>query len=129
MPVTLQRIIETRHGMFGQFTMGDGATLYTVERMRTGDHPCIPAGVYEMKLDYYHHGDYPAYEIIVPSRSRILIHAANRATELLGCIAPGKALGFIAHELAVLQSRMALRAFMERMQNVERDSLTITDPA
>lgn len=128
MPVALRRYIETLHGTLGQFVFPDDSTLFSMERMSTGEHPRIPAGLYELKLDYYHHGDYPAYEIIVPNRSRILIHAANKASELLGCIAPGLALGFIAGELAVLQSKLALSRFMKALKGAEQDYLTIQDP-
>lgn len=128
MPVTLQRIIETSHGTLGQFTLADGSLLYSMERQSTGDHPRIPAGFYEMRLDTYHKGGYPAYLLVVPGRDRILIHAANLMTELLGCIAPGKQLGYYLNQLAVLQSTRALTKFMEVMGGVAQDYMTIRDP-
>ena len=127
MPVTLRRYLETAHGTVGQFTLADSSTLYTMERMSTGEHPRIPAGLYEMQLDTYHKGGYPAYLIVVPGRDRILIHAANLASELEGCIAPGKQLGFYLEHLAVLQSRQALRKFMDVMGGAQQDYLTVLD--
>jgi len=135
MPVTLQRMIETAHGTLGQFRLADGATLYTMERMSTGEHPRIPAGLYELKLGMYYAGDglggkadYPAYEILgVPGRTNIKIHVANRAVELLGCVAPGKALGFLQGQLAVLQSLPAFRKFMDSLAGATQDYITITD--
>jgi hypothetical protein len=50
-------------------------------------------------------------------RTAILFHAANRVTELLGCIAPGLRPGQIAGQEAVLDSRAAmdkLRAILGR---------------
>lgn len=128
MPVTLQRIIETPHGTLGQFTLEDSTTLYTMERQSTGPHPRIPAGLYEMRLDTYHKGGYPAYLIVVPGRDRILVHAANLASELLGCIAPGKSLGYYLSQLAVLQSRGALATFMASLHEAQQDYLTVLDP-
>jgi len=135
MPVTLQRVIETAHGTLGQFTLPDDTTLYTMERMSTGPHPRIPAGLYEMKLGMYYGGDgvggkadYPAYEIIVPGHTDIKIHAANLASELLGCIAPGKSLGYYLSHLAVLQSKAALTTFMASLQGATQDYLTVLDP-
>ena len=128
MPITLRRYLETTHGTVGQISLTDQSILYSMERPSTGLHPRIPAGLYELKLDYYHKGDYPAYQIIVPGRDRILIHAANLASELLGCVAPGKSLGFIEGVLAVLQSRLALTKFMEGMAGAKRDYITIVDP-
>lgn len=128
MPVTLTRVIETTQGTLGQFTLEDHSTLYTMERMSTGEHPRIPAGLYEMRLDFYHKGNYAAYQIIVPGRDRILIHVANRAVELLGCIAPGKALGFLEGQLAVLQSLPAFRKFMDSLAGAATDYITVVDP-
>ena|SRR5258706_62387 len=129
MPVTLHRYIETSQGTLGQFALEDRSLLYTMERLSAGEHQRIPAGIWELRLDYYHHGDYPAYEIIVPGRVRILVHAANVMTELLGCIAPGKSIGFISGILAVQQSKLALAKFMESLKGAKRDYLTITDRA
>lgn len=127
MPLTLRRMVETPHGTLGQFSLEDGTTLFSMERRADGDHPRIPAGIHEIHLDTYHKGGYPAYEITVPGRTRILIHAANRARELLGCIAPGRSLGFLADELAVLGSREALKTLMASLKS-EKDYITITDP-
>ncbi len=128
MPVVLQRVVDTSQGTLGQVTMADDTTLYTLERNAAGEHPRIPAGLYVMRLDVYHKGGYPAYEIIVPERSRILVHAANRAEELLGCIAPGLAIGFLAGELAVLQSRTALKRFMDGLHGAPQETIAIHDP-
>lgn len=129
MPVTLQRIVETPHGTVGQFSLADNSTLFTMERQSVGEHPRIPAGFYEMKLDTYHKGGYPAYLIVVPGRDRILVHAANLAEELEGCIAPGKQLGYYTGRLAVLQSKAALTKFMDVMGSVAQDYITVRDPA
>ena len=128
MPVTLRRYLETTHGTIGQFLLADNSTLYTMERMSTGEHPRIPAGLYPLQLDTYHKGNYAAYQILVPERSRILIHIANLASELEGCIAPGKQLGFYLGQLAVLQSGIAFRKFMVTMAGKSTDYITIVDP-
>lgn len=64
---------------------------WTLERPKTGEHPCIPLGEYDVKwtTDHPHHPD-GCYEIQnVPGRTAILIHSANWFQELLGCIALG----------------------------------------
>jgi uncharacterized protein DUF5675 len=127
-PLLLQRVLETTQGTIGQFTLSDDTTLFSMERMSTGAHPRIPAGLYEITLDTYHKGGYPAYLVHVAGRDRILIHAANRAAELEGCIAPGRTLGYLNGELAVLSSLLALKKIMEVLHGVERDYLTIRDP-
>lgn len=69
----------------------------TLERSVDGDHPCIPAGVYTVH-EATHHPDSPHHyqcpeldtSKLVPVRTHIQIHVANRVSELLGCIAPGE---------------------------------------
>jgi len=128
MPLVLQRMLETTQGTIGQFTLADDTTLFSMERTSTGEHPRIPAGLYEVTLDTYHTGGYPAYLVHVPGRDRILIHAANLMDELLGCIAPGKALGFYTGKLAVLQSKAALAVLMASLEGAQQDYLTVRDP-
>lgn len=125
MTITLKRMVETPHGTFGLLTYPGLTPWYTVERRSDGEHPRISPGTYALNLDYYHKGDYPAYQLIVPGRDRILIHAANLASELLGCIAPGLSLGFLHEQLAVLSSQVALAQFMKAMHGVGSDYIVI----
>lgn len=134
MTINLRRLIETRDGTFGTLMVpvnhgGGVATYFTVERQSEGEHPRIPAGVYRMNLDRYHQLDIPAYEIVVPGRDRILLHPANLASELLGCVAPGFRLGFLNDKLAVLDSRKAFDDFMKMMGGEQTDWIVVTDPA
>jgi hypothetical protein len=80
---------------------------YTIERPRADigtpatllgpdgqNHPCIPAGVYQTKKVVYDHLNLLCFELQnVPGRTSILIHPANFASQLLGCIAPGQTNG------------------------------------
>lgn len=100
----------------------------TIERPATGEHPCIPAGTYALKLSTYIKGGYPAYEVMgVAGRSRILIHAANKASELLGCIAPGQYIADFDGEIGVAMSKAALAEFMTQLQGATDATLTITE--
>lgn len=84
------------HPTLGTLTSKDGKfSCVTLERPAEGDHPCIPAGTYQVIIDWHHPTDlekrYRCPELLgVPGRSQIQIHIANRCGELLGCIAPGE---------------------------------------
>jgi hypothetical protein len=58
----------------------------------------------------------------VPGRAQIKIHIANKASQLKGCIAPGKALGAELGTWAVQRSREAYAEWMAAAaeQKVER---------
>ena len=108
----------------------------TVERSKIDmTHPCIPKGVYPLKLGMYYSGDgpggkidYPSYEVLnVPKRSLIKIHAANKASELLGCIAPGLSMDIFGGEIGVTSSRKALEEFMEALGGAKDAQIEITE--
>lgn len=118
----LERFANSPHGTFGRLRLAD-SEWFTVEKPWNNNVPqtsCIPAANYAIKLGMYYGGDgpggkpdYPAYEIQgVPERSLIKMHKANIADELLGCIAPGKELGFIKGKWAVVRSGEAFEEMM-----------------
>ena len=59
----------------------------------------------------------------VPNRTYILLHSGNYGgdkskdykTHTMGCILLGKKSGFLGGQVAVLNSRITVRAFMEEM--------------
>lgn len=127
MIVTLIRWAQNTRATHGRLSL-NGVTWLTVERSRTDvAHPCIPVGVYALKLDLYHRGGYPAFEIIVPGRSRILIHAANRASELEGCVAVGESLEIFGGEIGITQSRQSLADLMEAADHETTGTLTVSE--
>lgn len=50
-------------------------------------------------------------------RTACLMHSANRASELQGCIAPGDSFGVVASEWAVMNSRQTMQALLNRINN------------
>ena len=117
----------TDKGTFGQWYSDDGTLLcYSLERPWRNNQPsvsCIPEGVYGLReYDSPRLGEtlilvntdlgvgmYPGDA----QRSSILIHAANKPSELQGCIAPGSWLTTMDSEWAVADSRKALKKVME----------------
>jgi len=75
---------------------------------------CIPVGKYTVDLQYRS----PKYGIVpivldVPGRDHILIHAGNTRLNTKGCILPGRRVGRLGDEVAVLQSKRAMREFLD----------------
>lgn len=115
-------------GTYGHLTIGSFECL-TVEREWLDNKPgesCIPPGEYPFKLSTYYKGGYPAYEIFgVPNRNRILIHIANKPTDVQGCVGLGKHWGWIDGEWAVSSSREVFGCFMGAMGNVTEDTIKV----
>jgi hypothetical protein len=76
---------------------------------------CIPAGTYIIKpVQSPKFGD--TYQVCdVDGRTHILIHKANRPSELQGCIAPCSKYGVLKGEWAGLESKAAYDKLMERL--------------
>lgn len=126
--VKLERFAYTPHGVFGRIIIPE-FECFTVERPWLDNKPrqsCIPEGVYDLKLGVYNRGGYPAYEVMdVPGRSLIKIHVGNTIDDVVGCIAPGKALGFLERKWAVSSSKKAFGEFMAAMDGVENTRINI----
>lgn len=91
--VTINRTeTDLQTGTYGNLSTDSGFECYTLERPNEGDHPCIPAGIYQVEMRPHPiHGN--CYEILdVPGRTAILIHSANIYQQLLGCVAPGRSI-------------------------------------
>lgn len=120
--VTVERTETGDEGTFGTLHTDSGFECYTLELPDKDNAPgksCIPSGQYRCeKRVSPKHG--PCYYVLnVPGRSDIEIHSANWAgdeekgfkCQLLGCLAPGRAIGELAGQKAVLSSRDALAGF------------------
>ena len=121
----LRRELQKGDAIWGRlYNDADGASFWTIENLAKP----IPEGVHPCVKDYYHRGDYPTFEIIVENRDRLLFHAANYASELEGCIAPGKDRGETEDgRLAVWNSKKAFNEFWDLVQDEEKFLLMIED--
>lgn len=118
-------------GTFGTFRTDSGFQVYSLERPVDGDHPCIPAGTYQVVLKPFpKHGK--CYEVCdVPGRTAILIHPANWTEQLLGCIALGRAIDTVSgvwegnkiNHRGLMSSKDAV---MGLMSDMEKESFLLT---
>lgn len=114
----------TEIGTFGKLYDPNNAFIcYTIEKPWENNEPfnsCVPEGTYELKN--YNSPTYgPSIALYAPTlnifvnqvddraRFACLFHAANTASELAGCIAPGDRLGVVRNEWAVMNSKNTLR--------------------
>ena len=121
----LRRELQKDDAIWGRlYNDADGASFWTIENSAKP----IPEGLHPCVKDYYHRGDYPTFEIIVEDRDRLLFHAANYASELEGCIAPGKDRGETEDgKLAVWNSKKAFNEFWDLVQDEDNFLLMIED--
>jgi len=125
--VNLCRLKRSDQGTRGMLFYGDFncQTLELPWRENWRSVSCIPAGEYPVKIRIS-----PKYGQIywvkdVPKRTFILIHSGNWAgdttkgyrTHVNGCILLGQKRGILAGQWAVLNSRITVKRFMQRLGN------------
>jgi hypothetical protein len=120
----------SRSGTIGSLSDAHGHLCYTIERPRTGDHPCIPEGTYTAKrYNSPKHGPNTWQLENVPGRENIQFHIANWPRELLGCIAPGMETGTDPETGApgVTGSRAAYNRFMALTAGEDQIEFTLCE--
>ncbi len=126
--VILERFAYSPFGVFGKLIIPE-FECFTVERPWLDNkkrESCIPEGKYTLKLGTFNRGGYEAYEVMgVPDRSLIKIHVGNTIDDVIGCIAPGNALGYLERKWGVTSSKKAFQEFMEAMKGVEKSTIHI----
>lgn len=104
----------------------EGYTCRTLElpwRNNQKQISCIPPGEYDVDIRLSNKYGRIYWVRNVPDRSYILIHSGNYAgdtskgykSHVMGCILLGKQHGFLGGQVAVLNSRITVRAFMEHL--------------
>ncbi|MBY6093836.1 DUF5675 family protein [Ferrimonas balearica] len=121
----------------GEISLNCDHICYSIERPWKQNAPfisCVPEGRYALgftESPKFGHSIYLAHPALGVGltdglRTNILLHAANKSSELQGCIAPGEKLGWLDGEMAVLTSRKALKHLLEVIQENQINYLTIS---
>lgn len=127
MTVTLNRIYLS-HATLGVWSYPDNPDLYSVERPWQDNQPfisCIPEGTYLMQRRNSPRFGPDMWEIAhVEGRSHILIHVANYADNVQGCI--GLGMSMMNHLEGVGSSKKAIEKFYDWSKDADFLEITIT---
>lgn len=123
--VELFRLQRSDQGTEGLLVSGNYhcRTLELPWRKNRRQVSCIPAGTYDVEIRLSNKYGRIYWVRKVPNRTYILIHSGNFAgdkkkgykTHVMGCIILGKRSGYLGGQVAVLNSRITVRSFMEEM--------------
>lgn len=123
--VDLYRLRRSDQGTEGTLVAGDFScrTLELPWRENQRQISCIPAGEYDVEIRLSNKYGRVYWVRHVPNRTYILIHSGNYAgdkskgfkSHVMGCILLGKKRGFLGGQVAVLNSRITVREFVEHM--------------
>jgi hypothetical protein len=98
MKIDVYRIIETDRSIIGRLTIDGQQFCFVLEPSRFKPvhpgHPCIPCGIFKVKLTMSPHFGYVTPELLeVPGRTNIRIHKGNKPEDSLGCTLVGETHG------------------------------------
>lgn len=120
------KVLLARYSQTGRYTRGalftSGKVFYTLERpwvLNAINVSCVPTGTYDaVFLKQSASGKYRnVYHVLhVLGRSGILMHNGNVVAHTKGCILIGSRPGILGGEAAILNSRSALKEFVEFME-------------
>ena len=124
-----------KHGTFGTLQAVDFSCC-TVERpwlQNARGLSCIPAGEYKLKLRQSgvvkrtsRGAHLQGWEVSnVPDRTYIMIHVANTASEVQGCIAVGHRFGVVHNKWAVTNSRSAFDQLMNVLSYEDEHTIMV----
>ena len=124
--VEIFRLRRSDQGTEGMLVSGDFKckTLELPWRDNTRQVSCIPPGIYDVEIRLSNKYGRIYWVRKVPNRTYILIHSGNYAgdkrrgfkSHVMGCILLGLKSGRLGGQVAVLNSRVAVRNFMEEME-------------
>lgn len=125
--VYLLRLRTSDMGTEGMLITDDGFNCKTLElpwRDNQQNISCIPSGVYKVEVRTSRKYGQVYWVRKVPNRSYILIHQGNFGgdtkkgykTHIAGCVLLGKKHGYLGGQKAILNSRVAVRAFTNHMK-------------
>jgi len=125
----LARVQTGPEGTFGVMGLAEEPPRWvTLERPWKNNEPfisCIPDGTYVLRPhESVKFGRVWCVDQ-VPNRTAILIHPANLATELEGCIALGECYGSLQEHPAVVNSRQAVTEFHSMLAGLSDATLQI----
>lgn len=79
----------------------------------------MPPGVWKCVKSFYHKGNYPTYEILIPGHERVLFHKGNVPENSDGCQVVAEKFGILKGRTAVLESQEGFDEFMNRAKGVD----------
>jgi len=124
----LVRFASFKDRTIGRLTYND-EHFYTVERPWLDNQPnisCIPTGFYKLgRVDSPRFGPGTWEVAAVTGRSHILIHVANTAADVIGCI--GLGMGLFPQLQGVSSSKAAIENFYLMTAGFDKEELIIRD--
>lgn len=98
----------------------------SVERTFEGLNTVIKNGTYHCKRDFYHHGGYETFQILVPGHDRVLFHKGNLEVDSRACVCVAESFTRMDGVTAIEDSAHGFEEFMAVTAGLAEFDLIVT---
>jgi len=97
-----------------------------VERTFDDLSTVLRALTYKCKRDFYHHGRYETFEIIVPGHDRVLFHKGNLEVDSRACVCVAESFTRMDGVTAIADAKHGFEEFMNVTAGIEEFDVIVT---
>lgn len=98
----------------------------TVERTFDDMSTILHGLTYKCRRDFYHHGNYETFEIIVPGHDRVLFHKGNKEVDSMACVCVAESFTRMDGVTAIADSAHGFEEFMNLTAGLDGFDLIVT---
>jgi len=113
-------------GCFGVLLWDARPFAVTVERTFDDMSTVLRAMIYPCTRDFYHHGGYETFEIIVPGHERVLFHKGNLEIDSRACVCVAESFTRLDGVTAIADSAHGFEEFMHLTAGLAGFDLIVT---
>lgn len=99
-------------GCFSVMLWDGNPFAVTVERTFENLVTILQNGIYDCVRDFYHHGGYETFQIIVPGHDRVLFHKGNKEVDSVACVCVAESFTRMDGVTAIADAKHGFEEFM-----------------
>ena len=113
-------------GCFSVLLLDTRPFAVTVERTFDDLSTIIHAGTYKCRRDFYHHGGYETFEIVVPGHDRVLFHKGNKEVDSMACVCVAESFTRMDGVTAIADSAHGFEEFMRVTAGLDEFDMVVS---
>jgi hypothetical protein len=108
----LKTVAVRSDGCFGVLLWDTRPFAVTVERTFDDLSTILRNGTYKCRRDFYYHGGYETFEILVPGHDRVLFHKGNKEIDSKACVCVAESFTQMDGVTAISDAKHGFEEFM-----------------
>src|SRR5258706_2032937 len=122
----LKTVVVRSDGCFSVLLWDTRPFAVSVERTFDDLSTVLRSMIYPCKRDFYHHGGYETFQIIVPGHDRVLFHKGNKEIDSMACVCVAESFTRMDGVTAIADSAHGFEEFMALTAGLDGFDLIVT---